>query len=301
MDLGRSGGVGKDRNPLRARKRGFRCWARDVGTGWASGIRTVGRVAGVVSVGWLGKPAPGGSAPVRWSAGWMRAGWVVISIAAAGWMRAGWVVSAVVGWKTAGWVFIAAVSLAVAGWMTAGGWATVVSAVRWAGVIGMFSVVRLMFSGVRLMILGDGSFKLERQDLLGLEGRDFFPRVCHCVGIFSNVGIFSLDFPGSCILQSGLAGSASSKNLSVLAVVVRTRTSGLAFTALLASSARLASWLSAAFVSGFSRVCHCVGSFSNVGILSLAFPGSCISKSGLEGPASFLNQHRTQGFSRMCH
>jgi hypothetical protein len=33
MDVDGGGGVGKDRNPLRARKRGFR-WARDVGTGW---------------------------------------------------------------------------------------------------------------------------------------------------------------------------------------------------------------------------------------------------------------------------
>ena len=33
VDLGRSGGVGKDRNPLRAWKRGVK-WVRDVGMGW---------------------------------------------------------------------------------------------------------------------------------------------------------------------------------------------------------------------------------------------------------------------------
>ena len=42
VDLGRSGGVGKDRNPFRAQKRGVR-WMRDVGMGWESaGVCAVG-------------------------------------------------------------------------------------------------------------------------------------------------------------------------------------------------------------------------------------------------------------------
>ena len=40
MDLGRSGRVGKDRNPLRARKRGFR-WVRDLGVGWEGAGRSL--------------------------------------------------------------------------------------------------------------------------------------------------------------------------------------------------------------------------------------------------------------------
>ena len=42
MDRGRSGGVGKDRNPLRAWKRGVR-WVRDVGMGsQARALKTAG-------------------------------------------------------------------------------------------------------------------------------------------------------------------------------------------------------------------------------------------------------------------
>ena len=97
----------------------------------------------MVLVGWLGKPVLGGSALVKWVVGWIGAGWAEVSIATVRWTRAGWVVSAVVGWKTAGWVIVAAVSLAVR-WMVAGGWLTVVSAVSWVGVVGMFSGARLV-------------------------------------------------------------------------------------------------------------------------------------------------------------
>ena len=67
FELSRSGGVGNDRKSFRARKR------RGL-VKWASGIRTVGRVTGVVLVGWLSKPVLGGSALVRWAVGWIGAG-----------------------------------------------------------------------------------------------------------------------------------------------------------------------------------------------------------------------------------
>ena len=169
MELGRSGGVGNDRKSFRTRKRGL--------IKWASGIRIVGRVAGVALVGWLGGSVLGGSVLVRWVVGWIIVGWVAMSVGGVGWIRgAGWVLMLVViRWNIAGWVVVVVVLVVSVGvgWIIAEWLIIVVSVGRWVRVVRMFSGVRLMFSGARLMIGGDGMFEIERWDFLELERRDF--------------------------------------------------------------------------------------------------------------------------------